>query len=118
MEELTAKLAVSVDAVLSISDADLAEAIEAYSHVGRDGRLGAMAAEEDEDMFACRAALLRLHHLQLLTKAPADAPQLYLSLHKLLQVCCKTCLPICHGQTWDAACLLSTFFDHMHSAHI
>lgn len=93
MEELTSKLAASVDAVLSISDADLAEAIEAYSTVGRDGRLGAMAAEEDEDMFALRAALLRLHHLQLLTKVPADAPKLYLSLHKLLQVCCT---PACY----------------------
>ena len=90
MEELTAKLAISVEAVLSISDAELAEAVEAYSHVGRDGRLGTMAAEEDEDLFACRASLLRLHHLQLLTQASADAPQLYLSLHKLLQVCCLT----------------------------
>ena len=70
-----------------MSDADLAEAVEAYSHEGRDGRLGTMATEEDEDMFACRASLLRLHHLQLLTKAPADLSQLYLSLHKLLQVC-------------------------------
>ena len=85
--ELTGKLATSVDAVLSISDTDLAEAIEAYSNVGRDGRLGTMAAEEDEDMFALRAALLRLHHLQLLTKMPADTPELYLGLHKLLQVC-------------------------------
>ena len=90
VEELTAKLAISVGAVLGISDVDLAEAVEAYSHVGRDGRLGTMATEEDEDMFACRASLLRLHHLQLLTKEAADAPQLYLSLHKLLQVCCLT----------------------------
>ncbi|KAL3143333.1 hypothetical protein ABBQ38_002169 [Trebouxia sp. C0009 RCD-2024] len=85
VEKLTGKVAASVDAVLSISDADLAEAIEAYSNVGMDGRLGTMAAEEDEDMFALRAALLCLHHLQLLTKVPADAPELYLSLHKLLQ---------------------------------
>ena len=85
VQELTSKLAASVDAVLSISDADLAEAIEAYSSIGRDGRLGTMAAEEDEDLFACRAALMRLHHLQLLTKGPSDIPQLYLSLHKLLQ---------------------------------
>lgn len=92
VEKLTGKVAASVDAVLSISDADLAEAIEAYSNVGMDGRLGTMAAEEDEDMFALRAALLCLHHLQLLTKVPADAPELYLSLHKLLQVCCQTCL--------------------------
>ena len=86
MEELTSKLAASADAVLVITDADLEEAVEAYSSIGRDGRLGAAAAEEDEDLFACRAALLRLHHLQLLSKAPSDTPQLYFSLHKLLQV--------------------------------
>lgn len=85
VQELTSNLAASVDAVLSISDADLAEAVEAYSSIGRDGRLGTMAAEEDEDLFACRAALLRLHHLQLLTKGPSDILQFYLSLHKLLQ---------------------------------
>ena len=110
VEELTTKLATSVEAVLSMSDADLAEAVEAYSHVGRDGRLGTMATEEDEDMFACRASLLRLHHLQLLTKAPADLSQLYLSLHKLLQVCyyitCDTQNPceLCHKKCVTFTC--------------
>lgn len=78
-EELTAKLAKSVDAILSMSSADLSNATDAYTW----GK-----SEEDEDMFACRAALLRLHHLQLLTGVPAESPQLYLSLHKFLQVCC------------------------------
>lgn len=86
-EELTAKLAKSVDAILSMSSAELSRAKGAYSDWGM-GEMDTLAAEEDEDMFACRAALLRLHHLQLLTGVPADSPQLYLSLHKLLQVCC------------------------------
>jgi len=86
VEELTDKLSTSVDAVLSLSNAELTEAVEAYSSMGRDGRPGVIASDEDEDLFTCRAALLRLHHLQLLTKVPSEAPQFYTSLHKLLQV--------------------------------
>lgn len=44
------------------------------------------ASQEDEGLFACRAALLRLHHLQLLCKAPAEDPDLYTNLHKLVEV--------------------------------
>ena len=86
VEEVTDKLSASVDAVLAMSDADLAEAANAYSSTAREGHLGVAASEEDEDLFACRAALLRLHHLQLLSKAPCDVPNLDASLHKLVQV--------------------------------
>lgn len=105
VEEVTDKLSASVDAVLAMSDADLAEAINAYSSMTREGHLGVTASEEDEDLFACRAALLRLHHLQLLSKAPSDVPNLYASLHKLVQVtsllhcsCLPACLPAEHAQ--------------------
>lgn len=63
------------------------------------------ASQEDEDLFACRAALLRLHYLQLLCKAPSENADLYTSLHKLVEVhlpviqwellvcsCCFLCL--------------------------
>ncbi|DBA75127.1 hypothetical protein WJX77_008338 [Trebouxia sp. C0004] len=85
VEELANKLAASADAVLGMSEADLAEAIEAYSSMTRDGGIGVVASEEDEDLFACRAALLRLHHLQLLTKAPSEMLDVYSHLQKLLQ---------------------------------
>ena len=90
VRELIDKLSSSVDAVLSLSEADLAEATDVYTTSARDSQVNVMAAEEDEDLFACRAALLRLHHLQLLSKVPSDSPSLYISLHKLLQVgyCC------------------------------
>jgi len=96
VEELADKLAASADAVLGMSEADLAEAIEAYSSMTRDGGIGVVASEEDEDLFACRAALLRLHHLQLLTKAPSEMPDVYSRLQKLLQVPCSlVCLSVC-----------------------
>ncbi len=95
VEELADKLAASADAVLGMSEADLAEAIEAYSSMTRDGGIGVVASEEDEDLFACRAALLRLHHLQLLTKAPSEMPDVYSRLQKLLQVPCSlVCLSV------------------------
>ncbi len=110
VEELADKLTASADAVLAMSEADLAEAIEAYSSMTKDGGIGVVASEEDEDLFACRAALLRLHHLQLLTKAPAEMPDVYIRLQKLLQVLCSlvgrsVCLSRC-------ICLTAA---HMHS---
>lgn len=51
------------------------------------------ASQEDEGLFACRAALLHLHHLQLLCKGPAESDDFYTSLHKLIEVwrcwCCE-----------------------------
>ena len=105
VEELADKLTASADAVLAMSEADLAEAIEAYSSVTKDGGIGVVASDEDEDLFACRAALLRLHHLQLLTKAPSEMPDVYIRLQKLLQVLCSVCLSQC-------ICLTAA---HMHS---
>lgn len=84
-QELIASLSSAADAVLSLSEADLAEAGEAYSSMARDSSSAVKPAEEDEDLFACRAALLRLHHLQLLTQMPSESSQLYTSLHKLLE---------------------------------
>lgn len=107
VEGVTDKLSASIDAVLAMSDADLAEAVNAYSSIPREGHLSVAASEEDEDLFACRAALLRLHHLQLLSKAPSDVPNLYASLHKLVQVtsllhcpCLSACVcvPADHAQ--------------------
>lgn len=95
VEELADKLTASADAVLAMSEADLAEAIAAYSSMTKDGGIGVVASEEDEDLFTCRAALLRLHHLQLLTKAPSEMPDVYNRLQKLLQVLCSlVCLPV------------------------
>ena len=95
VEELADKLTASADAVLAMSEADLAEAIEAYSSMTEDGGVGVVASDEDEDLFACRAALLRLHHLQLLTKAPSEMPDVYIRLQKLLQVLCSlVCLSV------------------------
>ena len=85
-QELTSSLSSAADAVLGLSEAELAEAGEAYSSMARDSSSAVKPAEEDEDLFACRAALLRLHHLQLLTQMPAENSQLYTSLHKLLEV--------------------------------
>lgn len=96
VEELADKLTASADAVLAMSEADLTEAIEAYSSMTKDGGVGVVASDEDEDLFACRAALLRLHHLQLLTKAPSEIPDVYIRLQKLLQVPCSLfCLSVC-----------------------
>lgn len=86
VEELAHKLTASTHAVLDMSEADLADAIEAYSSMTRDGGIGVVASQEDEDLFACRVALIRLHHLQLLTKAPSEMPDVQTCLPKLLQV--------------------------------
>ncbi|KAA6430018.1 MAG: hypothetical protein FRX49_00449 [Trebouxia sp. A1-2] len=85
VEELAHKLTASTHAVLDMSEADLADAIEAYSSMTRDGGIGVVASQEDEDLFACRVALIRLHHLQLLTKAPSEMPDVQTCLPKLLQ---------------------------------
>ena len=104
VRELIDKLSSSVDAVLSLSEADLAEATDVYTTSARDSQVNVMAAEEDEDLFACRAALLRLYHLQLLSKVPSDSPSLYTSLHKLLQV----------GYSCHIICSVIELFTYLH----
>ncbi|DBB17328.1 TPA: hypothetical protein ACH3X3_014371 [Trebouxia sp. C0006] len=106
VEELADKLTASADAVLAMSDADLAEAIQAYSSMTKDGGIGLVASDEDEDLFACRAALLRLHHSQLLTKAPSEMPDVYIRLQKLLQAAAEG-VPL--GVPITELALLNTF---------
>ena len=71
---LVDKLVAAAGDLLTLSDDDLA--VEA----------SAPASEEAEETFACRTALLRVHHLLLLSPAACDDDRLSNSLDKILQV--------------------------------